>query len=84
MRDDGAPSIPSLAKEGGYQALCFAEYENVTRTIAGQETSETIRFKGDLPQGDLLCPRLFTICLNSIAWKLKSTGVYRLSKTDQY
>ena len=28
MRDNGAPSIPSLAKEGGYQALCFAEYED--------------------------------------------------------
>ena len=47
--------------------------------MAGQETSETIRFKKALPQGDSLCPRLFT-SMNPIAWALKATEGYRLSK----
>ena len=32
------------------------------------------------PQGDTLCPKLFTLCLNPIAWKLRATEGYRLSK----
>ena len=27
-----------------------------------------------------LCPRLFTLCLNPVAWQLKATEGYRLSK----
>ena len=42
--------------------------------------SETIQFRRGLPQGDSLCLRLFTICLNAISWKLKATEGYRLSK----
>ena len=52
----------------------------VTRTKLGMEISEIIQFRRGLPQGDSLCPRLFTICLNPIAWKLKATEGYRLSK----
>ena len=33
-----------------------------------------------LPQGDALCPRLFTLCLNPGAWRLRATEGYRLSK----
>ena len=44
------------------------------------ETSATIRFKKGLPQGDALCPRLFTLCLNPIAWLLNTTEGYKLSK----
>ena len=33
-----------------------------------------------LPQGGTLCPRLFTLCLNPVAWRLWSTEGYRLSK----
>ena len=29
-----------------------------------------IRFLKGLPQGDALCPRLFTVCLSPIAWKI--------------
>ena len=25
-----------------------------------------------LPQGDALCPRLFTLCLNPVAWRLRA------------
>lgn len=50
------------------------------RTKQGDETSEVIRFNKGLPQGDGLCPRLFTLCINPIAWKLKATEGYRLSK----
>ena len=50
----------------------------VTRN--GKETSEPIRFNKGLPQGDVLCPRLFTMCLNPIAWKISATEGYRLSK----
>ena len=32
------------------------------------------------PQGDALYPKLFTLCLNAIAWKLRATEGYRLSK----
>ena len=52
----------------------------ITTTKLGKEISETIQFKRGLPQGDSLCPRLFTICLNPIAWSLKATEEYRLSK----
>ena len=39
-----------------------------------------ISFNRGLPQGDALCPRLFTLCLNPVAWKLCSTEGYRLSR----
>ena len=42
--------------------------------------SEVIRFKKGLPQGDALSRRLFTLCLSPIAWKLRATEVYKLSK----
>ena len=42
--------------------------------------SPTIRFKEGLPQGDAFCPMLFILCLNPIAWKVRATEGYRLSK----
>ena len=55
-----------------------------TRVVAkksqGRETSRKIRFMRGLPQGDALCPRLFTLCLNPRAWRLRATEGYRLSK----
>ena len=50
------------------------------RTKQGVETSEGVMFCKGLPQGDALCPKLFTSCLNPIAWKLRATEGYRLSK----
>ena len=44
------------------------------------EISERIRFNKGLPQGDVLCPRLFTLCLNPVAWKLRESEGDRLSK----
>ena len=52
----------------------------IARTSQGHEQSDIIRFKKGLPQGDALCPRLFTLCLNTVAWKLKATEGYKLSK----
>ncbi|PFX33106.1 Retrovirus-related Pol polyprotein from type-1 retrotransposable element R2 [Stylophora pistillata] len=52
----------------------------VATTKQGSETSTTIRFHKGLPQGDALCPRLFTLCLNPVAWLLNATEGYRLSK----
>ena len=46
----------------------------------GVEISERIRFNKGLPQGDALCPCLFTLCLNPVAWKLRESEGYRLSK----
>ena len=46
----------------------------------GRETSRKIRFMKGLPQGNALCPRLFTLCLNPVAWCLRATDGYRLSK----
>ena len=51
------------------------------KTDKGAETSEVIRFRSGLPQGDALCPRLFTLCMNPVAWMLKATEGYRLSRT---
>jgi len=49
-------------------------------TKQANETFSTIRFNKGLPQGDALCPHLFTLCLNPVAWKLNATEGYRLSK----
>ena len=46
----------------------------------GAETSERIQFNKGLPKGDALCPRLFILGLNPVAWKLKATEGYPLSK----
>ena len=51
----------------------------VANTAHGQEVSEPIVFKKGLPQGDALCPRLFTICLNPVAWKISASEGYKLS-----
>ena len=40
----------------------------VTTTRKGREVSDTTRFRKGLPPGDALYPRLFTVCLNPIAW----------------
>ena len=50
------------------------------RTAQGVETSEVITFRRGLPQGDALCPRLFTLCINPVSWMLKATEGCRLSK----
>lgn len=50
------------------------------KTTKGYEVSSPINFNRGLPQGDALCPRLFTLSLNPVAWKLSSTEGYRLSK----
>ena len=52
----------------------------MTTTRKGREVSDTIRFGKGLSQGDALCPRLFTVCLNPIAWKISASQGYRLSK----
>ena len=52
----------------------------VVTTKQGRETSDLIKFNKGLPQGDALCPRLFTICLNPVAWQLKASEGYKLSK----
>ena len=52
----------------------------VATTRKERETSRKVRFMKGLPQGDALCPRLFTLCLNPVAWRLGETEGYRLSK----
>ena len=42
--------------------------------------NNNIRFKKGLPQGDALCPMLFILCFNPIAWKVRATEGYSLSK----
>lgn len=43
--------------------------------------SRAIRFNRGLPQGDALCPRLFTLCLNLVTWSLSAMDGYRLSRS---
>ena len=50
------------------------------RTKQGRQLSERILFAKRLPQGDALCPKLFTLCMNPIVWKLQAFEGYRLSK----
>ena len=45
----------------------------VAKTTKGFEKSSSIRFNRGLPQGNSHCPRLFTLCINPVAWKLKAT-----------
>ena len=52
----------------------------VANTAHGQEVSEPIVFKKGLPEEDALCPRLFTICLYLVAWKISASEEYKLSK----
>lgn len=52
----------------------------ITTTKREPESSRCIRFNRGLPQGDSLCPRLLTLCLNPVAWSLEATEGYRLSK----
>lgn len=52
----------------------------VATTKQGCETSKPIRFLKGVPQGDALCPRLLTVCLNPIAWKISANESYKLSK----
>ena len=61
--------------------LCESWNTKITaRTKEGYKTSDLIRFNKGLPQGDALCPRLFTLCLNPISWKLKASEGYKLSR----
>ena len=52
----------------------------IITTSKGSETSLPMYFNRGLLQGDALCPCLFTLCLNPVAWRLSSTEGYRLSK----
>ena len=56
----------------------------VTTTRRGREKSEMIKLNRGLPQGDALCPRLFTLCMNPIAWKVRATGRVHAIKTDKH
>ena len=61
--------------------LCQSWNTKITvRTRQGMETSDVIHFNKGLPQGDALCPRLFTLCLNPVSWKLKASEGYKPSK----
>ena len=50
------------------------------KTDKGADTLDVIRFRSGLPQGDALCQRLFTLCMNPVAGSLKATEGYRLSR----
>ena len=56
------------------------EYQDNSENKARCGNSERIMFCKGLPQADALCSKLVTLCLNLIAWKLRATEGYRLSK----
>ena len=45
----------------------------VATTRQGREASRQIKFMKGLPQGDALCPRLFTLCLNPVAYPVEGS-----------
>ena len=51
--------------------------KRTVRTRQGLETSDVTHFNKGLPRGDALCPRLFTLCLNPVSWKLKASEGYK-------
>ena len=55
----------------------------IADTKTGNETSSPIHLKKALLQGDSFCPRLFTIYLNPLTWKIKTMKGYTLSKPIQ-
>ena len=55
----------------------------VADTKTGKETSSRIYLKKAFLLGDSLCPRLFTIYLNPLAWKIRTMKGYTLSKPTQ-
>ena len=55
--------------------LCERWNKKITAlTKEGRKISDIIHFNKGLPQGDALCSRLFTLCINPIAWLLKAPG----------
>ena len=52
----------------------------VAQTTQGKEISPKIRLKKRLPQNHALCAMLFILCLNPIAWTVRATERYRLSR----
>ena len=52
----------------------------VATTKLGSETSWPIYFKKGLHRGDVLCPRLFMLSINPVAWKLNAMECWKLSK----
>ena len=78
--DDNHAQIPCLVVKDGGDVKQELEYKGVVATTnPGRETSEPISFLKGLPQGDALCPRLFTVCLNPIAWKVSDSEGFKLS-----
>lgn len=45
--------------------------------------SSIISFKRGILQGDSMCPKLFTMALNPIAWSIRASDGYRMSKPLQ-
>ena len=55
--------------------LCERWNKKITAlTKEGRKISDIIHFNKGLPQGDALCSRLITLCINPIAWLLKAPG----------
>lgn len=52
----------------------------VVKTVCAYEGSDPIVYPRGLPQGGAFCPRLFTLCISPVAWKLKASEGYHLSK----
>ena len=51
------------------------------KTAVSKEYIGPIQLKQGILQGDSFCVRLFTVCLNPIAWHIRSTEGYSLSQS---
>jgi len=51
----------------------------IVPTVNGRETVGPIKIQRGILQGDSFCVNLFTLCINPIAWYLRSTEGYTLS-----
>lgn len=50
------------------------------KTQSGLKFAEPIQFKRGIYQGDTLCLLLFIMCVNPMAWKLRTLQGYKMTK----
>ena len=79
-KDVNASQVPEMDRKSAIPTEFSMEYKDSRKKKKqGVVTYDQIGFKRGLPQGVALSPRLFTLTINPVSWKLKATEGYKLS-----